>query len=292
MAIGEYLSGEFILTGPPRRANGSGVILCRTIIVSFILYIMALLLRAALDPPICMTLSMDAPRCVATNTLPWFGAIFVAVYATLYTRFSSQWTYLAGLYNQIKATEAQIAVAADKSAAEDVLASWKAGFIEDAEELHLALKPMFAALIQTWSQDPMVQDKFDKDTPGQRARLDRLLKEVDQVLEKHERNYEQKFLARGNILQRHISKWVLSLSPRGQRIFCEIVLWGSLFGMAFGFAFPLTGLTWVVCFYFKVTLSIQAAGYICLAWASLYILLSFGLALYSRIVHGTWVPPS
>jgi hypothetical protein len=138
--------------------------------------------------------SMDAARHGLKTSLPWCGAIFAAVYAALYTRFSSQWTYVAGLYNQIKATEAQTAVSTHKDAADGVLASWKAGFIEDADDLHLALKPMFAALIKAWSQDEKVQGEFATHSPGGQERLEALLSDVDRVLQERARDYERKAL--------------------------------------------------------------------------------------------------
>ena len=153
---------------------------------------------------------MDAPRCVATNTLPWFGAIFAAVYAALYTRFSSQWTYLAGLYNQIKAAEVQVAVSANTDSTKDVaakvLTSWKAGFIEDAEELHLALKPMFAEVIRTWSEDEKVQSEFAKYAPGGEEGLKELLSDIERVLPKRVRDDKQKAL--------EVSKGSPSLPPQ------------------------------------------------------------------------------
>jgi hypothetical protein len=37
-----------------------------------------------------------------------------------------------------------------KSCAVEKLNGWKAGFIEDAETLHLVTKPLFAGVIHTW----------------------------------------------------------------------------------------------------------------------------------------------
>src|SRR5262249_54481309 len=91
----------------------------------------------------------------------WLGPIFAAVYAALYARFAAQWGYLSGTYNQIKAAEAS---KANASAA--ALASWKAGFIEDAELLHLSAKPPFCSVIATWGQEQMVKDAYTHNTPG------------------------------------------------------------------------------------------------------------------------------
>lgn len=78
---------------------------------------------------------------------PWTAAFWGATYAGFYTRFSSQWTYLAGTYNQIKQTECVT------ERYHRPLAEWKAGFIEDAENLHLAFKPIFATTIHHWLDD-------------------------------------------------------------------------------------------------------------------------------------------
>jgi hypothetical protein len=37
------------------------------------------------------------------------------------------------------------------------LAEWKAGFIEDAQDLHLALKPLFASVIRAWGSEAEVK---------------------------------------------------------------------------------------------------------------------------------------
>jgi len=50
-----------------------------------------------------------------------FGAVFAGVYAALYTRFASQWGYLANVY----------------------------GFIDDAFILHLAAKESFAGAVSS-----------------------------------------------------------------------------------------------------------------------------------------------
>jgi hypothetical protein len=97
MAFIGILTGEIVLTWPHRRANGSGTILIRSFLVSLVLYGLAFILNILLD---YLTNKTNTPFSVIDNsllivkdTLPWFGAIFAAVYAALYTRFSSQWLY-------------------------------------------------------------------------------------------------------------------------------------------------------------------------------------------------------
>jgi len=92
-----------------------------------------------------------------SKSIPTFGAIFAACYVALYSRFSSQWTYLANVYNQIKAAETSAET--DKKI---LIAEWKAGFIEDALTLHLAYKPIFSATINVWGRDESVAEAFEK----------------------------------------------------------------------------------------------------------------------------------
>lgn len=85
--------------------------------------------------------------------------ILGATYAALYARFTSQWTYIANLYNQIKQAEVEAAGAQRNlpiasppmpSDAAFVMAQWKAGFIEDALAVHMATKPPIKGVIQAW----------------------------------------------------------------------------------------------------------------------------------------------
>ncbi len=169
------LSGEFLLTWRHRRANGGSVIFIRCIIVTIIIYSLAVILSEVLDPSKQMVFSSVALRFAIKNTLPWFAAIFAAIYAALYTRFASQWTYLAGLYNQIKSTQAQVA---GTTAADEVIASMKAGFMEDADVLHLALKQEFASLIMAWSEEREVKEIFIATAPQGEAGFDSILKDI------------------------------------------------------------------------------------------------------------------
>lgn len=100
-------------------------------------------------------------------------AIAAGAYTALYTRFASQWQYLAVLYNQIKAKEIDVAAqraaciesAADgsryrESGKPDVSADeqsrlldeWKMGFVVDAQHLHLSKKEPFKSVHEAWSE--------------------------------------------------------------------------------------------------------------------------------------------
>lgn len=59
---------------------------------------------------------------------------------------------------------------------EDVLAEWKAAFIEDAEYLHLSHKENFVSIIYAWSQEEKVKEKYIKHTPGGEERFESLVR--------------------------------------------------------------------------------------------------------------------
>jgi hypothetical protein len=105
----------------------------------------------------------------------WAAVVFGSVYTALYARFSAQWRYLADVYNKIK--EAEVKYAASEEA-RLYLAQWKAGFAEDAQELHLATKKIFAQVIRNWLQEPEVRKAFVQYTTGGQARYVELMKTV------------------------------------------------------------------------------------------------------------------
>lgn len=184
------ISGEFLLTWPHRRANGGTIILTRALIVSALLYVFAIGLDESLNPNSTLQFSGERLRLAVKNTLPWFGGIFTVVYAALYARFSSQWTYLAGVYNQIKAAEARLVPSEAES--HEAIVAWKAAFVEDADELHLAVKPMYAALIKAWCENDHVRAEFAKTAPGGGLRLAELLEEIDGALARHAKRFAAK----------------------------------------------------------------------------------------------------
>jgi hypothetical protein len=117
-----------------------------------------------------------------TPILPLIGVVFGTVYASFYTRYASQWTYLANIYHRIKETESR---ARDRD--EPKLAEWKAGFIEDVEELHLVAKPLFASVILYWLQEPAVRNAYEQTTLGCPQRLFKLHARVRLACIKEER---------------------------------------------------------------------------------------------------------
>lgn len=92
--------------------------------------------------------------------------------------------------HHIKATEVKEARGGAQDALEcgchklTALAQWKAGFIEDAYELHLAPKPVFASVIQAWAKCAMVSRQFEEHAPGGREHLDHILRLTSAAVER------------------------------------------------------------------------------------------------------------
>lgn len=168
-----YLSGEFVLK---RMPNGGTAVLLRSLIISVVLYTAVVVFKARITPGASWAFDWAAGRAILADTVPWFGAIFAGVYVALYSRFASQWNYLASLYNQIMATAVQHPP--DGVTATQALHLWQAGFIEDAEDLHLATKPMFASVIRSMLKRKTIRDDFIEHAPGGAARLSALEQQV------------------------------------------------------------------------------------------------------------------
>jgi hypothetical protein len=161
-----YLSGQCLLN---RRPNSGAVILTRSLWVTILVGVAALALMERLSTDATWRLALPH-RDIFRDLLPWLGAIFGATYAGLYSRFASQWTYLAGLYNQLMATAIQRTAGIDQEQGK-ILAAWRAGFIEDAEDLHLATRPLYAAVILSLLKYPGVKDSYVQHTAGGEPRL-------------------------------------------------------------------------------------------------------------------------
>jgi hypothetical protein len=168
----DWLSAEYVLDW---YANGGTAILIRTGFVCLKIFSAIIILEVL---SICIIgWSTEAAHDVATRHLAWFGAIFAAVYLGLYARFSSQWTYLAGLYNQIMATQSVGGI--DRS----IMALWKAGFIADACELHLAFKTIFATAIYCMLvEEREVRCNFVEDTHKWKGRVPEFIRRLEHAL--------------------------------------------------------------------------------------------------------------
>lgn len=173
------VSFEWLLT-LTRRPNGGSIILLRALLTAIFVFILVLGLINLLDPTKTWPSDFRELRIMLNEKIPWFGAIFASIYIALYARFASQWTYLANLYNSIKETEAR--VASDRKAA-PIIADWKAGFLEDAENLHLATKGTFVAVLKIWGEDKTVRSAFIRNTPGNERRFTDLMDVVRKVYE-------------------------------------------------------------------------------------------------------------
>lgn len=162
------------------RANGGSIVLARSLCVSFSLTIITLVLWNWIDPDRTQIFSLDQLREDLLELAPWTAAAFGAIYAAFYTRFASQWSYLASLYNQIKQAELEFKTAkcSDNTrnfdVAETTLAEWKAGYIEDAYEMHLSGKANVKGIIGHWSKEPKIKEAFLKGTDNGPAIWDKL----------------------------------------------------------------------------------------------------------------------
>jgi hypothetical protein len=176
-----------MLTVQSRRPNGGSVVLARAIQSTFLLYALTLLVREVVNPAsLWWQFSGGELRRALSDTLPWLGTIFAASYVSLYSRFSSQWSYLAGLYNQIKAAEIN-SVATGRTGVSTKLAEWKAAFIEDADDLHLSTKPIFASVIRRWSEDSEVQRAFEHFGVGKGPRFNAIKEAAIRACQHHEK---------------------------------------------------------------------------------------------------------
>lgn len=165
------------------RPNGGAAIFLRALVLSTATFLLLLGIHDGLDPMRHWAFDPQRLAAVAHERFVWLGAIFSAIYAGLYTRFASQWSYLAGLYNQILVAQVRDPIVPDESGKCDdprdrarlmELAKWKAGFIEDAYVLHLAGKQMFLDVILSMLEAPGVREAFRKQVSGS----DRILAEL------------------------------------------------------------------------------------------------------------------
>lgn len=180
-----FLSGEWVLDGG--RPNGGDVVVMRTLWIGVLLILFVAFLRALAELPHANTSFITCVWAKLKTSVD--GAetptILGATYAALYARFTSQWTYIANLYNQIKQAEVETAGAqgsgsvsapspATPSDAALVIAQWKAGFIEDALAVHMATKPTIKGVIQAWFAVAEVKAAFMAYTPDAAIKIRQL----------------------------------------------------------------------------------------------------------------------
>lgn len=160
-------TAEWLADGP--KENGGTIVLARSLWVCGLLFLCYLVVR---NIEICVEAgrecrpSTSAPWAQARDVVRVFMGIFAGVYTALYVRFASQWRYVAGVYNQIKAAECRLQArppVLDQDQPEvPAIYQWKAGFVEDAYSLHLINKVHFASSVWAWTEDEKVMQELKK----------------------------------------------------------------------------------------------------------------------------------
>ena len=176
------LSFELVLL---MRPNGGFTIFIRTFLMSLVIYLLAIAVKSYSCPTAILTFSWVQFRFEISETIPWFGAIFGGIYAALYTRFSSQWTYLADLYNQQLSTA--ITATQDERESENY-AIWQAAFIEDAVCMHLAKKPGFCFAIYQMLTEVKIREILETDQHFGEKRVKKLILSLEKTLKVEQRN--------------------------------------------------------------------------------------------------------
>jgi hypothetical protein len=176
-----FLSCERMLKN---KDNGGGVIFLRSLIISSTIFLLVIAFLNIIDTEKKFSFDYEVLSCHIIDKFEWYGAIFAATYIALYTRFSSQWSYLANLYNLIKQTSAT------DGSNPIIIAEWKAGFIEDAQYLHLSHKENFAPIIKNWLSDKDVKTAYVNNSPqgvGVDAFLKKITIRVNEINEKYKK---------------------------------------------------------------------------------------------------------
>ena len=174
----EGLDGEWILRFHP---NGGGIVVVRAFQISVTAFAVAIAFDSYLQPN--RAFRLDPTELAATLRLhwTWLGAMFGATYAALYSRFAAQWTYLAGLYNQLMAAEEEEPRAAIPAARREKRVLRWAAFIEDAVAMHLSTKSSYASVIASLLADPEIAREYrtsSADEPNRLARLESRLQKA------------------------------------------------------------------------------------------------------------------
>jgi len=180
----------------PRLANSDKIVFFRSLWLAGWIFLIALIFNIATDPAVdyASVTKLDYYRGMVNKTIPWFGGIWGALYFFRYQQYSAQYLHLTQMYNSIRSAEIKMHAGGvgkpDKQSAlwpkahneaYKSLARWKAGFIELAEELHLATRLPFISIIKTWGEDDSlnVRGVFDKHFPGGATRFDCLMLEIN-----------------------------------------------------------------------------------------------------------------
>jgi len=171
-----FLSAEWLLRWRP---NGGTTVFVRAVLVSAIFFVIAAIISLLFYWNFTRAAFPSELRSAALRMLPYAGAVFAFAYTALYARFASQWSYLANLYNQIMAVQTT-----QRDHDREAMTDWKVGFIQDASELHLAGKPMFAEVISNMLEDEAVQLAFKASVTRGAEKLEELEGQLNQALQK------------------------------------------------------------------------------------------------------------
>ena len=173
------VSGEKILKNSP---NGGLVILARSVFISITAGVVVVALMEAIRPGHRWCTSIADARRAFSSNYAVFGTIFAGAYVSLYSRFSSQWAYLAELYNQLMHAQVELAArgprpkVSDKSKrarglleAYKKLDRWKVGFVSDAEDLHLLTKTSFVYIVDGFLHDKYFKEEYTRVTASEQV---------------------------------------------------------------------------------------------------------------------------
>lgn len=194
-----FFSGEWILTRCG-KSNGGTVIVLRSLWTSFWIMAVLVLGYSIQIGSVSNIFNWDLIKSKIVDGLKVFATITAFVYVALYARFASQWRYLADLYNKIKEAEIKSCtpdegfdIESPNPKRSDPINEWKAGFIEDADELHLATKKIFMSILYNWLDDPGVKYQFINNTPCGEEHYAHLRRRVRVAYKKHEKELRGKF---------------------------------------------------------------------------------------------------
>ncbi len=172
----EIVSGEFVLRFMP---NGGKAILLRSTIVSAIFYILAVGIKSYSAEGAILSFSAVQFWNEVGETIPWFGAIFGGSYAALYTRFSSQWSYLADLYNQQMSAALTLS---DEQIDSEAYINWQAAFVEDAVCMHLHTKAGFSNLVIEFLRDVKIKEVLTSQQHFGQDKYEKVLNQLEAVI--------------------------------------------------------------------------------------------------------------
>jgi hypothetical protein len=172
------ITGEFFLKIMP---NGGTAVLLRAAFISIYLYLLVIAVKSFTSECAIFSFAADQLRSEFNSTIPWFGAIFGGTYAALYSRFSSQWSYLADLYNQQLSASLTLS---KEQINDDNYAIWQAAFIEDAVCMHLATKPGFSNAILGMLQEKQIREILEEDEHFGKERVSELVQSLTQAVKK------------------------------------------------------------------------------------------------------------